>query len=364
MTDRSAYLPNKADWSNPAASPLLASDADLRATPEKYYISTAGMDILRSEGDAYAARLAALGKDVTHRSYAGLPHAVQGMDGVLDAARRYVRDMCIYIADQFGGHAADCELNALYPLDPEIGVPREMVEGAWVKMPRPMMLGEAPVYRPEDGTLHFVDFEGSPPTLNILPLDEAGDAMAGRRTIELTDSVSVACFREGKPGYICAYEHGVAFMDEDGVLEKVKEIIPVEDKDVLRLNDGAIDVGGRFWMTEIDIPALGLGTGRVPEGQVCRGRLWRYDPDGSLHLMDEDYSCGNGVCWNPENTISEYCALPRRLVEATAPRLADDHELLRGRPRLVQPTTMSRSADDHRSPSRRPASQLREMELF
>lgn len=263
------------------------------------------MDILHGEGDAFATRLSSLGKDVTHRSYPGLPHAIQSMDGVLDAARHYVRDMCIYIAEQFGGHRADCELEVLYPDGPEVTVPREAIAGPWVTMPSPTALGEAPVYRPADRTLHFVDFEAEPPQFYVLQLDGEGNALGPPHSTTLSDSVSVACFREGKPGYICAYYQGVAFMGEDGSLEILKEIIPAEQRDVLRMNDGAVDVGGRFWMTEIDIAALGLGTGRVPEGQVCLGRLWRYDPDGSLHLMDTDYSCGNGVAWNPDNTISE-----------------------------------------------------------
>jgi sugar lactone lactonase YvrE len=36
------------------------------------------------------------------------------------------------------------------------------------------------------------------------------------------------------------------------------------------------------------------------------GRLWRYDPDGSLHMMvPEGILCGNGVSWSPDNRTSE-----------------------------------------------------------
>ena len=268
------------------------------------------MDVLSSEGNAYAARLAALGKKVVHHQYPGLPHAVQNMDGVLDAARRYNRDMCVYIAEQFGGHKADCELEALYPDGPEVTVPREdrSTDAPWITMPRPMALGEAPVYRDSDRTLHFVDFEAEPPQLFVLQLDERGDAVGMPKCIALSDSVSVACFRENKPSYVCAYYQGVGFMAEDGTLEKVHEIIPTSQRDVLRMNDGAIDVAGRFWMTEIDIKALALGTGRIPPGQVCLGRLWRFDPDGTLHLMDEDFACGNGVAWSPDNKTSKVYA--------------------------------------------------------
>ena len=37
-----------------------------------------------------------------------------------------------------------------------------------------------------------------------------------------------------------------------------------------------------------------------------KGKLWCYDPDGSLHLMlDGGSVCGNGVEWSPDNKTSE-----------------------------------------------------------
>ncbi|BEJ11148.1 hypothetical protein CspHIS471_0105700 [Cutaneotrichosporon sp. HIS471] len=296
MWYRDQYLPNRANWSNPLNSPLLATD----------------------NGDAYAERLAALGKTVVHRHYPGLPHAVQNMDGVLDAARRYNRDMCVYIAQQFGGHAADCQLEAMYPEGPEVTVPREDRSAAqpWITMTPPMRLGEAPVYRASNKTLHFVDFEAEPPLRFVQHLDEIGDAVGEPVATELSDSVSVICFRKDKPGYICAYYQGVGFLSEDGTLQKLKEIIPEAQRDVLRMNDGGIDPAGRFWITEIDIEALSLGTGKIPEGRKCLGRLWRYDPDGSLHLMDEDFACGNGVAWSPDNKTMYVNDSPRGLTYA------------------------------------------------
>lgn len=32
-----------------------------------------------------------------------------------------------------------------------------------------------------------------------------------------------------------------------------------------------------------------------------RGRLWRYDPDGSVHVMEKGIVCGNGLAWSPDN---------------------------------------------------------------
>lgn len=61
---RAFYLPNEADCRKPRASPLLASEADLKLMPPTL-IMLAGCDPLRDEGQAYADRLRAAGVDVT-----------------------------------------------------------------------------------------------------------------------------------------------------------------------------------------------------------------------------------------------------------------------------------------------------------
>lgn len=104
----------------------------------------------------------------------------------------------------------------------------------------PMVLGEAPLFRASDNTLHWVDPLKDPSELHILHLDpESGAPNGEAKTFVLEDSVSVMCFRQGKKGYICAYYQGIAFLDEEtGKLEVVKEIIPSADREDMRFNDG------------------------------------------------------------------------------------------------------------------------------
>jgi acetyl esterase len=71
---RSFYVPDPCWWPHPDASPLLASDADLRLLPPTL-LMTAGCDVLRDEGQEYADRLAALGVPVTYRLVPELIHA-------------------------------------------------------------------------------------------------------------------------------------------------------------------------------------------------------------------------------------------------------------------------------------------------
>lgn len=180
-----------------------------------------------------------------------------------------------------------------------------------------MVLGESPIYRASDSTLHWVDCLITPPELHILHLDPTTHQPLGpSKRIPLSDSVSVLFFRQSHPkSYICAYYQGIAFLDEDtGKLEVVKEIIPAQERGLRRFNDGGVDAKGRLWLAEIDVRAAAAvdavasdeGKERVLEelGEPV-GRLWRYDPDGTLHLMDRGVICGNGVGWSPDWKNSE-----------------------------------------------------------
>lgn len=172
-----------------------------------------------------------------------------------------------------------------------------------------MVLGEAPIYRASDSTLHWVDCLKEPAELHILKVDADTGAPqeSEARILPLADSVTVAFFRKDKPGsYIGAYYQGVCFIDEaTGKLDVVKEIIPTDQRESLRFNDGGIDAKGRFWLAEIDKKAMAYGPNKLPESYgEPKGRLWRYDPDGSLHLMETGVICGNGLAWSPDNKTS------------------------------------------------------------
>lgn len=182
----------------------------------------------------------------------------------------------------------------------------------------PMTLGEGPIYRSTDSTLHWVDCLSEPPELYILKVDPGTgasvgaaieeDARAHCRIHSLADSISVMCFRRNKPGsYIAAYYQGVCFLDEEsGEIEVLKEIIPTHQRSELRFNDGGVDPKGRFWLAEIDKKAAAFGVGKLPADYGRpKGRVWRYDPDGSLHCMvDGGVICGNGLAWSPDNKTS------------------------------------------------------------
>jgi len=77
------YVPDQASRESPEVAPMKA--ADLAGLPEAV-ILTAEHDVLRDEGEAYAARLARAGVSVTHRRFDGQIHAFMMMLGILPQA--------------------------------------------------------------------------------------------------------------------------------------------------------------------------------------------------------------------------------------------------------------------------------------
>jgi len=77
------YLPADVDRADPRVSVLRS--ADLSDLPPAY-VTTAGFDPLRDEGEAYAARMEEAGVQVTLRRHPGLIHGFANMTAVSDTA--------------------------------------------------------------------------------------------------------------------------------------------------------------------------------------------------------------------------------------------------------------------------------------
>ncbi len=84
-----------ADPTHPYASPLLAPDIS-RLAPA--LVVTCECDILRDEGNAYAARLREAGTRVQHIELAGMIHGAFQMGGVMSAARSMMEDIGRWLA--------------------------------------------------------------------------------------------------------------------------------------------------------------------------------------------------------------------------------------------------------------------------
>lgn len=97
---RKHYLPNKDDWSNPEASPLLFPTDRMSRLPPAL-ILVAELDILRHEGEQYARKLRDSGIKVDCRLVPGMPHPFLAMDAALTAGRSAITLLCETLAKAF-----------------------------------------------------------------------------------------------------------------------------------------------------------------------------------------------------------------------------------------------------------------------
>ena len=73
------------------------------------------------------------------------------------------------------------------------------------------------------------------------------------------------------------------------------KLADIEILDDVLFNDGKCDAAGRFWS----------GT-KAKNHQDPEGKLFRFDIDGNIDLMDDAFILSNGLGWNLENTLF-YC---------------------------------------------------------
>ncbi len=96
---RDSYLPEVADRKNPYASPLLAES--LEGLPPAIVI-TAGFDVLRDEGIAYAERLEAAGVPTIRAHYPSMVHGFVSMDRVFGEAEDAIDEAAAALSEAFG----------------------------------------------------------------------------------------------------------------------------------------------------------------------------------------------------------------------------------------------------------------------
>jgi acetyl esterase len=111
----SSYLPDPAAARNPLASPLFADD--LHGLPPAH-VMTAEFDVLRTEGELYAQRLAQAGVATTHRRYPGALHGTAMLTRTWAGARRWQHDAASALRQAHWPHAGP------EPISQDVGMSR------------------------------------------------------------------------------------------------------------------------------------------------------------------------------------------------------------------------------------------------
>ena len=156
-------------------------------------------------------------------------------------------------------------------------------------------LGEGSIWNYHEKKLYWVDIEGR--GLHIYDPATAKD-----QVFPVGSRIGTVVPVEGG-GALVALQSGIQKIDtRTGKL--VWLINPLKDT-ALRFNDGKCDPSGRFW-----VGTLALDNRR--RGAV----LYRYDCDGSLHLMLDSVSISNGIVWTRDRKTMYYNDTPTMTVQA------------------------------------------------
>lgn len=139
-------------------------------------------------------------------------------------------------------------------------------------------LGECPVWDANRQQLFWVDVYNH----RVHQFDPA----TGRDCYFDTGDVVSAIVLTNSDRLLVALRDRLAFLNtQTGEVTPVYQIkFPHSDT---RFNDGKCDSQGRFW----------IGSVSEAPGQAA---LYRYDPDGSLHVMEIGLTISNGLGWSPD----------------------------------------------------------------
>jgi sugar lactone lactonase YvrE len=106
------------------------------------------------------------------------------------------------------------------------------------------------------------------------------------------DVGAVAPYSQRAQGWVVAKDTSLYRLSEGGEVELLAGLDAGDD---VRVNDGAADPWGRFW----------IGT-MAHDSSEGRGTLFRYDGDGDVQTIKAGVSISNGIGWSPDRRTMYY----------------------------------------------------------
>jgi sugar lactone lactonase YvrE len=146
------------------------------------------------------------------------------------------------------------------------------------------VLGEGPRWDAARGRLLWVDIERH--EVHFFDPATGGDSYT-----ELDDRVGAAVPTEGD-AVLVALAHRLALVQPDGSLHDL--VAMPHGRDDMRLNDGACDPAGRFWVGSM---AFDFERGAAA--------LYRY-AHGALERVLDEITLSNGIDWSPDGRLMYY----------------------------------------------------------
>lgn len=156
-------------------------------------------------------------------------------------------------------------------------------------------LGECPVWDARSQTLYWIDIYGH----RVHRLHPETGASSFFDLAEVAGPIAMA----GSQRLIMGQRSHLVFLDtQTGKIEVICEL--EADLPHNRFNDGKCDTRGRFWF------------GSMSELQEPTASLYRYDPDGSLQVMETGLTISNGLGWSPDDRVFYLTDSPRQKIYA------------------------------------------------
>ncbi|MEX0696660.1 MAG: SMP-30/gluconolactonase/LRE family protein [Dongiaceae bacterium] len=151
-------------------------------------------------------------------------------------------------------------------------------------------LGEGPTWHPAEGALYWTDV----PAKRIHRWRPATGETESWSMPEMVTTLAV----RARGGLIVASASGIDFFDPpSGRLERF--VAPEADRPGNRSNDGKCDRQGRFWYGTMMNNFAADGS-EVPI-TANTGALYRVDPDGAAHRMEDGLGIANTFAWSPDD---------------------------------------------------------------